>query len=316
MIQKEHSIEIVRYTNAFKQQWDRFVDEAKNGTFLFRRDFMEYHKDRFEDYSLMIFVDKKLKAVFPSCIEKDTVFSHKGLTFGGLLVSIHCRYDLYKDLFSELFSFLKENKINRLEIKTLPYIYCQGSNDEIAYLYQFYQAEIKRNIDSVIFLKKDFNISKSIIRNAKMAKKNGITIRKSSDFEQFWNKVLIPRLNERYDKKPVHSLQEILHLKEKFSSEILLIGAFLNNEMIAGTVLFKYKSVLKSQYIGSIGSYNKLGALDLLHLEMIQNASEDYFDFGISVYPETGKPHESLLAWKEQFGARSLCYDSYVFNLN
>jgi len=40
--------------------WDNFVSEAKNSSFLFYRNFMEYHQDRFEDHSLLLFKKEKL----------------------------------------------------------------------------------------------------------------------------------------------------------------------------------------------------------------------------------------------------------------
>ena len=41
--------------------WNAFLSKAKNATFLFYRDFMEYHADRFQDYSLLVFEGKKLE---------------------------------------------------------------------------------------------------------------------------------------------------------------------------------------------------------------------------------------------------------------
>jgi hypothetical protein len=34
---------------------------------------------------------------------------------------------------------------------------------------------------------------------------NKLVIKEESDFEQFWNKILIPNLSEKYNAKPVHS---------------------------------------------------------------------------------------------------------------
>jgi hypothetical protein len=67
--------------------WNTFINEAKNATFLFHRDFMEYHKDRFDDFSLMVFDKEKLVAILPANRVGDTVFSHQGLTYGGLIYS-------------------------------------------------------------------------------------------------------------------------------------------------------------------------------------------------------------------------------------
>ena len=65
--------------------WNEFIAHAKNATFLFHRDFVEYHQDRFEDFSLLVFEDEKLKAVLPANIKENLVYSHQGLTYGGLV---------------------------------------------------------------------------------------------------------------------------------------------------------------------------------------------------------------------------------------
>ena len=47
-------MEIHRYEPTDKTSWDKFVQGSKNGTFLFLRDYMDYHSDRFDDHSLMV----------------------------------------------------------------------------------------------------------------------------------------------------------------------------------------------------------------------------------------------------------------------
>jgi len=42
---------------------------------------MEYHKDRFNDYSLLVYKDQKLFGLLPANITNDTVVSHQGLTY-------------------------------------------------------------------------------------------------------------------------------------------------------------------------------------------------------------------------------------------
>lgn len=311
---KEDFVEIVRYENRLKDDWDHFVDKAKNGTFLFRRNFMDYHKDRFEDFSLMIFCNGSLKAILPANVSENKVYSHQGLTYGGLLVKKDCKFGLFKTIFFALNNYLFQQKIAELIIKTLPTIYCETGNDELAFLHQFYAASVEWNIGSVVYQKSEF-ISKSIIRNAKNALKKGIEIKKSNDFDTFWNDLLVPRLKERFNKKPIHSLKEILYLKQFFPDEIELVAAFLNNEMIAGTVLFNNKKFVKSQYIASKSNFNKLGGLDLLHYEIIQNLKHDFFDFGTSSQDTSVIENSNLLAWKEQFAARTLVFPTYTFKI-
>ena len=79
------------YKDNYKCLWDSFVDNSKNGTFLHKRDYMEYHKDRFEDFSLMVFDESdseimQLIALLPANIVDDTVYSHRGLTYGALII--------------------------------------------------------------------------------------------------------------------------------------------------------------------------------------------------------------------------------------
>ena len=44
-------ISFQRYAAAQRELWDQFIRESKNGTFLFMRDYMDYHQDRFVDFS-------------------------------------------------------------------------------------------------------------------------------------------------------------------------------------------------------------------------------------------------------------------------
>lgn len=313
---KKHSIKVIRYENQLKNNWDSFVSEAKNGVFLFQRNFMEYHSDRFNDFSLMFFSDNELVALIPACKIDTICYSHKGLTYGGLIVKKECKFGLYKEIFTALIDFLRDQNFTELIIKTIPSIYCEAGNDELAFLHQFYEGSVEMNIGSVIYKTKDVVFSKSVVRNAKNAQKKGIEIKKSNDFTTFWNDLLLPRLEERFNKKPIHSLDEIIYLKERFPDEIELHAAFLDNEMIAGTILFNNKNFVKSQYIASKSNYNKLGGLDLLHYEIIKNLKTDYFDFGTSSEDLSTAENPNLLAWKEQFGARTIVLPTYTFKIN
>ena len=78
---------VKKYTENDYAIWNDFIEHAKNATFLFHRDFMEYHKDRFEDYSLLVFDGEKLVAVLPANKNGETLYSHQGLTYGGLVYS-------------------------------------------------------------------------------------------------------------------------------------------------------------------------------------------------------------------------------------
>src|SRR5690606_41235897 len=59
-------------------QWNEFISAAKNSVFLFNRNYMDYHQDRFNDHSLLISKSGKLVAVLPAHEKEKEIFSHAG----------------------------------------------------------------------------------------------------------------------------------------------------------------------------------------------------------------------------------------------
>src|SRR2546422_7305996 len=74
------------YADSKKEAWDNFVLGSKNGTFLFLRDYMDYHRDRFVDHSLVVSLDDGTPlSLLPANRVADTLVSHGGLTYGGVV---------------------------------------------------------------------------------------------------------------------------------------------------------------------------------------------------------------------------------------
>ena len=86
--------EIKRYTPDKATEWNEFLTRSKNGTFLFDRRYMDYHSDRFEDSSLLIYRKNRLFALLPGNTKDKTYYSHQGLTYGG--VAFVCICVLYR----------------------------------------------------------------------------------------------------------------------------------------------------------------------------------------------------------------------------
>ena len=77
---------IVRYTPAHHDVWNHYVEKSRNATFLFYREYMDYHSDRFFDHSLLFYIGNHLHSVLPAHEVGDIFCSHRGLTYGGLLM--------------------------------------------------------------------------------------------------------------------------------------------------------------------------------------------------------------------------------------
>ena len=97
--------------------WNDFVALSKQGTFLFDRHYMDYHRDRFSDYSLLFYKKGKLYALLPANIDGDTLWSHQGLTYGGLITNTHATTAEVCTLFEELNAYLHDHGIRHVVYK-------------------------------------------------------------------------------------------------------------------------------------------------------------------------------------------------------
>jgi hypothetical protein len=308
-----NTYKIIKYTSEHYQMWNNFVAHAKNATFLFHRDFMEYHSDRFEDYSLLVFDEKEnLKALLPANISENKLYSHQGLTYGGIVIDSSIKLEKFISIYTEMLSFLNENKIQTINFKLLPSIYSSQPSEELNYVLFLSEAKLKRRDALVtIDLQSLFKIDSNRIEGVKRAEKLGLKIKKEIDFTGFWNNVLIPNLEAKHEAKPVHTLEEIQALQEKFPENIIQYNVYENNEIIAGTTLFIDKKTVHVQYISAIGDKNQHGALDFLFHHLITKEFKDfeYFDFGISNENQGKNINKGLQYWKETFGARTFTQD-------
>lgn len=312
-------LNVVSYTDLYKKEWDIFVqNQAKNATFLFKRNFMEYHKDRFEDASVIIFDEHKIKAVFPANTKDKTVFSHQGLTYGGLICAAEMDLEDYIRCFQSLFQYYNNLEVEQIWIKEIPEIYCSAFNNELSYVAFLLEANLyRRDILSVIDLTKPFQFSNNRIRMCKKAEQKNYFVKETDSLQSFWEEVLIPRLSEKHNAKPVHTLEEITALKNAFPLQIRQFNVYNPEGKTAGGVtVFETDKVAHLQYIAGTEEGNKDGALDLLQKILIEHifAKKHFFDFGISNEQNGKIINKGLLHWKEGFGSKAVIQNFYEFN--
>ncbi|MDE6019088.1 MAG: GNAT family N-acetyltransferase [Muribaculaceae bacterium] len=305
--------QLLRYDASMKEDWDDFIGVSKNGTFLFRRDYMDYHSDRFHDHSLVFLSKSAIVAVLPASSSGNVFSSHAGLTYGGLVMARSITAVDVIDIFRLIISYLSENRFSSFIYKAVPHIYHQIPAEEDLYALFRYNASLTaRGISSAI-LQRDRLKFRNIRRyGIKKARKNGVYVSKTSDFSDFWD-ILEANLYDRHGLSPVHSLQEISLLASRFPDEIALYVAKIEEETLAGVVIYKTKTVAHSQYISASPKGRYLGALDFLFDHLIHDVYSDslFFDFGISTEGDGHFLNESLLYQKEGFGGRAVCYDRY-----
>jgi hypothetical protein len=309
---KNYSVK--QYQESDYANWNAFIGQAKNATFLFHRDFMEYHKDRFQDNSLIVFYKDKWIGVIPANKVGNEIFSHQGLTYGGLVYNDKSKLTTIITAFRAVLLFLNDNEIEKLHLKTIPSIYHTKPAEEIQYALFLAEAQlVRRDSLSVIDLSQKYDFSKIRKRGIQKGKANGLVIKEETNFESFWNEILIPNLNERHRAKPIHSIVEMNLLKSHFPNNIRQFNVYYNDKIVAGTTVFESETVAHCQYISKYEKDENLGSLDFLYHFLITDvfADERFFDFGSSNEANGRKLNEGLAYWKESFGASTIIHDFY-----
>lgn len=311
-------MEIRRYRREDKELWNSFVSKARNATFLFDRNYMDYHADRFDDNSFMFYHKGKLKAVLPANVAGDTLYSHQGLTYGGLLLDKKATVEDVLECFDSLNSWLRENGISKVVYKALPWIYQQYPSQEDLYALTLKcKAQlISRDIASTIVIDNKLKFAESRKSGIRKALSLNIEVGESNDVDGFWH-VLEDNLGNRYNAKPVHTASEMKLLMSRFPNNIKLYVAKMNGEIVGGTLIYVTPQVVHTQYISASVEGKKHGALDLLFDYIINKvyANCRYFDFGKSTEQGGAYLNEPLIFQKEGFGGRGVCYDWYQWEL-
>lgn len=306
-------IQVVQYEERHKRAWDDFVKQAKNGVFLFQRDYMEYHADRFRDHSLLFFAEEKLMALMPANLADNGLISHEGLTFGGVITNTRMRAGTMLEVFAALREYLRAKGIGRLLYKSVPYIYhAVPAQEDLYALFRHNARLVRRDLSTTLLQSNRLALTKGRKWSLKQGHGHAIQVRKSEDFETFMA-IETAVLQTKFGRLPVHSAAEIAKLAAGFPDNIKLFGAFKESAMLAGVIIYESRNVAHAQYIAATDQGKQMAALDLI-LDFLINehyAGTCYFDFGVSTEREGHYLNAGLAEHKESFGGRSVVYDTY-----
>lgn len=295
-------------------EWDVFVARSRNGTFLFKRAYMDYHADRFQDASLLVRRDGEVIALLPANRVGDRLISHGGLTYGGLIIAEGMTVALMLDCFAACLGWMRDAGIAEWDYKTIPALYHRHPSEEDRYaLFRAGGRLIRRDVLSVLEIGNHPSPQDRRRRGVRKAVSNGLIVQPSQDWAGFWH-VLERRLADRHDARPVHSMAEITLLSARFPDQIRLYLVCTTQGCVrAGTVIYDTGTALHAQYIAADDEGLRLGALDLLFSQLINDtgSAARWFDFGISNEDQGRQLNAGLAEFKEGFGARTHCHDYY-----
>lgn len=313
-------ITVSRYTPAFKPQWDAFVREARNSTFLFFRDYMDYHADRFEDCSWIARKGNRTVALLPANItDYAVIHSHQGLTYGGwILPSGHVNGEDVLEIFSSAIDVWQSEGISALDYKTLPYIYHRLPSQEDEYaLFRLGARLTECNLSSAIKLNaSQWGYNKLRKRALATASRLDFSIREYTDAAPLIE-LTASCLRERHDTEPVHTVAEMQRLKDTFPDNIRFWILEYDNAPQAAVCIYDTGAVAHAQYIATTPLGRELNLLTPLFDRLITEIYSDraYFDFGTSNENHGLHLNTGLLRQKSSFGATGVAYNRFSLTL-
>lgn len=305
---------IKRYDETFHDSWNRYVAKARNATFLFYREYMDYHSDRFRDHSLLFFVGNHLHSILPAHEVGDIFSSHRGLTYGGLLMDDDVTTADVLCLFEELNEYLRSHGFRKVLYRSIPWVYHRLPSEEDLYA-MFWKCGARlqqRMSGTVIFMDEHLRWRKDHRRRLRQALQAGISVKRNASLAEFWP-VLNDNLQRKYQAQSVHTLEEIELLKSRFPNEIVQYNAYLDGKIVGGITFYVMGHVLHGQYSGTTDDGKRLGAMEAIYDQVMYHdyANMRYLDFGTSNEQGGLVLNEGLIAHKEGYGGRTVCYDTY-----
>lgn len=319
------AFDIVRYTPEMKGEWDAFVAGARNATFLFRRDYMDYHADRFRDCSWIARKGNRTVALLPANITPDGVLhSHQGLTYGGwILPQAHLNGEDLLSIFRLASDRWRADGIRELDYKPLPSIYpAHPSQEDLYALFRLGAVISDTTLSTTLLPSAPLPMNKLRRRALASASRLPFIIEETDDCHAFM-KLVEECLAERHDARPVHTAAELSLLRFRFPDNIRLFtlrcadtpensAAALEPRQApvrAGVCIFDTGRVAHTQYIATDSAGRRLNLLTPLFRHLIGHTFRDraYFDFGTSNTPGAGNSdlhlNAGLLRQKTSFGA-------------
>lgn len=324
MIGETDAVPVVRsYQPGDAEVWDNLVVRSSTGTILHTRRFISYHGDRFLDRSLMIEDRRgKLVGVIPAAgdpSDAEMVVSHPGLTYGGLVHDGSLRGASMVDALAEITGHYRTLGYSRFRYKVVPSIYRSAPSDDDLYaLFRIGFDRYRCDLSAAIDLSRRGRVAHSRPQRRRRAEAAGVSAKEDwEEIAAFWQ-VLELNLARRHGASPVHSLDEIDLLHDRFPSEILLMAAKIGDVLVGGALLFLTGPVLKAQYTGTTEEGRATFAMDPVLEQAIDLARERgcrFFDFGTATLDEGRSLSQDLYQFKVSFGAGGVAYDHYELDL-
>ncbi len=319
-------MDIIPYSESWKQKWDDFVLRSNNGTMFHLQKFFDYHPENKFQFNHLIFLENnEIVALLPGSLKNGVFESPVGASYGSIVIGDYS-FKKIMEVVSALKEYGKTAGIKEFVLTSAPMIYEEYQNQSLdfAMLWQGFSFDL-HYISSAIKL----DPSRDIISRFKP------TIRRN--LRKYLNDPdLRVEINERYDEfypillenkarhnvKPTHSLEDLYKLKELLPNNLALFMVYYKDMPIAGSVMFLVnKSVSLCFYNMLRYEYEHLKPIQRVMYEVVKWSTEQgyqYVDIGVSQDTKADNPMTpsmSLIDFKEKFDAKTIMRNTFRIKL-
>tara|TARA_Y100001970_G_scaffold63393_1_gene81183 strand:+ start:6002 stop:6952 length:951 start_codon:yes stop_codon:yes gene_type:complete len=306
-------LEVIKYEdNKHHNLWNDFILHSNNGTIFHLRNFLSYHRERtFNDCSFIFYNKKNIEAVFTGAILDECLYSHPGASFGGFVYN-ELSFPYANQIVDALIIEAKKLKLKEIVIIPPPFIYYKKYNETMEYcLYSKGFDNIEYYISSFVNLETNL-MNQMSDRKKRYIKKfeKEIQIKLSNDIDSFYPILINNKL--KHKATPTHTLEELKILMEKFPNKIKLLLTSKDNQIIGGSLNFITNDDSCILFYNMINyDYQHLQIASIQIYESLKWAKKNnlkFLDIGVSQIYKNNQivPHESLINFKEQFGAQAM----------
>ena len=261
----------------------------------------------------------RLVGVMPATLHNgDTLVSHGGLTYGGVISNEDMKTATMVNLFDAMIEYLREAGFNKLIYKAIPHIFHRIPAEEDLYALFVHNASLfRRDASSAVYLADRMKFAKGKREGVKKAQRANLEVRASNDFAAFFN-IGLQVMRDRHNLAPVHTCDEMNLLAGRFPDNIRLHASFAGERMLAGALTYVFPRSVHVQYMYNSDEGLEHGALDIVLDHLINNlyTGFSYFSFGVSTEEGGRYLNQGLIHQKEMFGARSIVHDFYELSLS
>lgn len=316
------TVRVRSYEASDAERWDAFCADARPATFLHSRRFLSYHGNRFQDRSLLLFDgNDSLLGLFPAALDPGddrSVVSHPGCTYGGVVHHGALTGDAMVEALCAIADQYAAEGAQRLIYKPVPFFYHQGpAQDDLWALFRLDATRVRCDLSSTIDLDFPLPLGSRRKRSLAKAKKAGVTVVEgSAHLAELWD-VLAENLDRKHGSAPVHRIDEIRLLADRFPDSVRCVAARLDGALVAGVVLFDTPIARHAQYIAASEDGQRVSALDAVFEHCIaaaRRSGQRWFDFGIS-NERDGRLNQGLHRFKSEFGSGGAVHEHYQLPL-